>query len=204
MWRLRPQPLARSEPREADRCTGAMDRGARSQCARIAAALLIILVGGCTSPQANQVRSSPSVATRTFAGGCAGTVLTDAEPPAWAQAGFAKEAPWPVRWAFGTQRTTVAFLFSTVLVAGSSPRVDGSSNKVGWVARGDHPTGDTDIAIEVHPLGEIQPVLTNAGGAGIVDLPTPGCWTFRLSWSAHGQPQVSTINLEVVPANTVP
>jgi len=53
-------------------------------------------------------------------------------------------------------------------------------------------------------LGEIQPVLTNAGGARIVDLPTPGCWTFRLSWSAHGQQQVSTINLEVVPANTLP
>jgi hypothetical protein len=183
-----------------------MDPGARSQCAGIAAALIIILVGGCTSPQAIQVKASPRVAIRTFAGGCASTRLTDAEPPAWAQAGWshAKGTPWPVPWAFGTQDTTVAFLFSTVLVAGSGPRVDGSYNKVVWVAKGDYPTGDTDMAIEVRPLGESQPVLTNAGDASVVDLPKPGCWTFRLSWSAHGQQQVSTINIRALPPGTNP
>jgi hypothetical protein len=181
-----------------------MDLGARSQCACIAAALLVILVGGCASSKATQVQASPTVPIRTFAGGCAGTVLTDAKPPAWAQTGFAKLTPWPVRWAFGTQDTTVAFLFSTVLVAGSGPRVDGSYNKVGWVAKGDYPTGDTHIAIEVRPLGESQPVLTNTGIASVADLPKPGCWTFRLSWSAHGQQQVSTINLEVLPAGALP
>jgi hypothetical protein len=82
--------------------------------------------------------------------------------------------------------------------------VDGSSNKIGWVAKGDYPNGDRDIAIEVRPLGESQPVLTNAGGAGVVDLPKPGCWTFRLSWTAHGQQQVSIINLEVLPAGSLP
>jgi hypothetical protein len=133
-------------------------------------------------------------------------VLTDAEPPVWAQAGWIKGTPWPVPWAFGTQDTTVAFLFSIVLVAGSGPRVDGSYNKVGWVAKGDYPTGTTDIAIEVRPLGESQPVLTSTADANarVVDLPKPGCWTFRLSWSAHGQQQVSTMNLEVLPAGTLP
>jgi hypothetical protein len=181
-----------------------MGLGARSQCACIAAALLVVLVGGCASSRATQVQASPTVPIRTFAGGCAGTVLTDAEPPAWAQTGFAKLTPWPVRWAFGTQDTTVAFLFSSVLVAGSGPRVDGSYNKVGWVAKGDYPTGDTHIGIEVRPLGESQPVLTNTGNASVADLPKPGCWTFRLSWSAHGQQQVSTINLEVLPAGALP
>jgi hypothetical protein len=181
-----------------------MDLGARSQCACIAAALLVILVGGCASSQPTQVSASPGVPIRTFAGGCAGTVLTDAEPPVWAQTGFGKLRPWPVPWAFGTQDTTVAFLFSTVLVAGSGPRVDGSYNKVGWVAKGDYASGDTNIAIEVRPLGESQPVLTNTGNASVADLPKPGCWTFRLSWSAHGQQQVSTINLEVLPAGARP
>jgi hypothetical protein len=184
-----------------------MDPGARSQCACIGAAVLIILVGGCTSFQATQVKAGPGVPIRTFAGGCAGTVLTDAEPPVWAQAGWrhAKGTPWPVRWAFGTHDTTVAFLFSTVLVVGSGPRVDGSYNKVTWVAKGDYPTGDFEnIAIEVRPLGESQPVLTNAGDASVADLPKPGCWTFRLSWIAHGQQQVSTINLEVLPAGALP
>lgn len=185
-----------------------MDPGARSRWTCIAAAVLITLVAGCGSSQATQVRASPRVPVRTFAGGCGGTVLTDAEPPVWAQAGWshAKGTPWPVPWAFGTQDTTVAFIFSTVLVAGSGPRVDGSYNKVGWVAKGDYPTGDTDIAIEVHQLGESQPVLTSPGyaNASVVDLPTPGCWTFRLSWSAHGQQQVSTMNLEVLPVGARP
>jgi hypothetical protein len=183
-----------------------MDLGARSQFACIAAALLIILVGGCASSQATQVKASPTAPIRTFAGGCAGTVVTDAEPPVWAQTGFAKLKPWPVPWAFGSQDTAVAFLFSTVLVAGSGPRVDGSYNKVGWVSKGDYPTGNTDIAIEARPLGESQPVLISPGdaNASVVDLPKSGCWTFRLSWTAHGQQQVSTINLEVLPAGARP
>jgi hypothetical protein len=181
-----------------------MDAGARSHFACIAAALLIMLVGGCASSQATQVNVSPAVPIRTFVGGCGGTVLTDAQPPVWAQAGFTKLTPWPVPWAFGTGDTTVAFLFSTVLVAGSGPRVDGSYNKVGWVAKGDYPSGDTNIAIEVRPLGESQPILTNTGNASVADLPKPGCWTFRLSWSAHGQQQVSTINVQALPVGTNP
>ena len=170
------------------------------------ATFILILIGACTTSPAPpaQVRPSNHAIAHSFAGGCAGTVLTDAEPPVWAQTGFAKQTPWPVPWAFGTQDTAVAFLFSTVLVAGSSPRLDGSYNKVGWVAKGDYPTGNTDIAIEVRPLGEAQPVLTNAGHASVVDLPKAGCWTFRLFWSAHGQPQVSTINLVVLPAGSLP
>ena len=194
--------MSRWEPPGPDRCNGAMDLGARSQFACIAAALLIILVGGCGSSQTTQAKASPTAPIRTFAGGCAGTVLTDAEPPVWAQTGFAKLTPWPVPWAFGSQDTTVAFLMSTVLVAGSGPHMDGSYNKVTWVAKGDYPTGDTQIAIEARPLGESQPVLTNAGGASLSDLPKPGCWTFRLSWSAHSQQQVSTINLEVLPTGS--
>jgi hypothetical protein len=183
-----------------------MDRGARSQCACIAAVLVVILLDGCTSSQATHVEARPTVPIRTFAGGCAGTVLTDAEPPVWAQAGWTKGTPWPVPSAFGTQDTTVAFLFSTVLVVGSGPRVDGSYNKVGWVAKGDYPTGDTNVAIEARPLGESQPVLTSAAdaNASVVDLPTPGCWTFRLSWRAHGQQQVSTINIQALPIGTNP
>ena len=197
--------VARWEPWAAARCIGGMDRGARSQCAGIAASVLIILFGGCASPQTAQVKASPSVPSHTLAGGCAGTVLTDAEPPVWAQAGFRAEgAPWPVPWAFGTQNTTVAFLFSRVLVAGSGPRVDGTNNKVHWVAKADYPTGYINVAIEARPLGESQPILTFTNAGGVADFPKPGCWTFRLSWSAPSQQQASTINLEVLPAGTRP
>ena len=180
-----------------------MGAGARSRCACIAAALLIILAGGCASSKPAQVKASPTTPVRTFAGGCAGTVLTDAEPPVWAQLGFqARRTPWPVPWAFGTQNATVAFLFSRVLVAGSGPRVDGTYNKVHWVAKADYPTGYINVAIEARPLGESQPILTFTNAGGVGDFPKPGCWTFRLSWSAHGQQQLSTINLEVLPAGT--
>src|SRR2546426_10243679 len=83
-----------------------------------------------------------------------GTVLTDAEPPVWAQSGFRSTgAPWPVPWAFGTQNAAVAFVFSKVLVAGSGPRVDGTYNKVRFVANADYPNGYMNVAIEARPLG---------------------------------------------------
>jgi hypothetical protein len=130
-------------------------------------------------------------------------VLTDAEPPLWAQGGWshAKGTPWPVPWAFGTEHTTLAYLFATRLVAGTSPRVDGSQNKVLWEAK-DSPSGG-NVVVEGHPLGESQPVVTIPGGPSITDVPTPGCWTFRLSWNLNG-PRGSTINLEVLPAGSRP
>jgi len=171
-----------------------------------AAALLLILAGGCTTfPAAPaQVHSSPKAEVHTFNGGCAGTVLTDAEPPAWAQGGWLhapKGTPWPVPWALGTQSDTVAYVFARQLVAGGSPRVDGSQNKVLWEAK-DSPSG-ANVWVEGHPLGKSEPVVTIAGGPSITDVPTPGCWTFRLSWGANGQ-HSSTINLEVLPEGTLP
>jgi len=87
----------------------------------------------------------------TFAGGCAGTVLTDADPPVWAQSGWsvAKGTPWPVPWAFGTQKDTLAYLFAAQLVAGVSPRVDGSWNQVLWEVK-DSPSG-ANVSVQGHP-----------------------------------------------------
>ena len=130
-------------------------------------------------------------------------MLTDAEPPLWAQGGWshAKGTPWPVPWAFGTKDTTVAYLFATQLVAGSSPRVNGSQNKVLWEAK-DSPSG-ANLVVEGHPLGASQPVVNIPGGPSITDVPTAGCWTFRLSFSS-GSRISSTINLEVLPAGSRP
>jgi hypothetical protein len=169
------------------------------------AGLLLILTGACTiSPAApTQVQASPKAAVHSFAGGCAGTVLTDAEPPVWAQGGWsvAKGTPWPVPWAFGTHNDTLAYVFATQLVAGVGPRVDGSQNKVLWEAE-DSPSG-ADVLVEGHPSGKSQPAVTIAGGPSITDVPTAGCWTFRLSWGSNGQHR-STINLDVLPAGTLP
>lgn len=165
---------------------------------------VVMFLGACTPSTAAsaQAHPSPTVAVYSFAGGCAGTALTDALPPLWAQGGWNQPAaPWPVPWAFGTDKDTVAYLFATELVAGASPRVNGTNNKILWEAK-DLPSG-AGVAIDAHPMGQTQLVVTIAGGPSIVDLPTAGCWTFALSWSSHGK-HTSTINLEVLPTGTVP
>lgn len=110
--------------------------------------------------------------------------------------------PWPVPWAFGTHDDAIAYLFATQLVAGGSPRVDGSNNKVLWEVK-DSPSG-ANVVVEGRPLGQLQPVVTIAGGPSITDLPTAGCWTFRLQWGQPGKVHSSIINLEVLPAGSLP
>jgi len=164
---------------------------------------LVILLAACTPSTAApaQAHSSPTV-VHTFAGGCAGTVLTDGMPPVWAQGGWNQTGtPWPVPWAFGTGNDTVAYVFATELVAGASPRVNGTNNKILWVARGSE--AGAGVAVEGRPLGQTQPVVTVAGGPSIVDVPSAGCWTFQLSWSSNGK-HSSTVNLEVLPTGSLP
>jgi hypothetical protein len=99
----------------------------------------------------------------------------------------------------GKPSTAVAFMFAVQLVAGSSPRKDGTNNKILWVVK-NAPTG---FVVEGSPFGQSTPLVTVAGGPSIVDAPAAGCWSFRLSDRATGA-QISTINLEVLPAGTDP
>jgi len=126
--------------------------------------------------------------------------LTDGEPPVWAQGGWthAKGTPWGVPWALGTGGDAVAFVFANELVAGSSPRVHGTNNKVLWVAKGDN----ANFIVEGIPPGGTLSVVTVNGGPSIVDVPSPGCWKFRLSWGSSRA--TSTINLDVLPAGRTP
>jgi len=163
------------------------------------AVAVLLAAGACTPSQSAQAKPSPPV-THTFAGGCAGTVLTDAEPPVWAQGGWnvVKGAPWSVPWALGSGGNAVAFVFARQLVAGSSPRVDGTSNKVLWVAKGTA----SSFVVEGSPAGGTQVAVTVNGGPSIVDVPSPGCWKFSLSWGQS--PATSTISLDVLPAGSKP
>jgi hypothetical protein len=157
--------------------------------------MVVLVLCGCTSSA--QPAARPSSSAQPIAGGCAGTTLTVGEPPAWAQGGWTnpKGAPWPVPWAMATPGDAVAFLMSRALVAGSSPRVDGSANKVLWV------TEDPEaFVVEGRPFGQAQPVVRVPGGPSIVDLPSAGCWTFHLLRGTRS----SAVNLEVLPAGTVP
>ncbi len=161
-------------------------------------AVVLVLLATAWNPALTRVSPSPTI--HSLAGGCAGTMLTDAEPPGWSQGGWSNtKAPWPAPWALGTPADAVAFVFAIRLVAGSSPRVNGTSNKVLWVLRDPSP-----FVVEGRPLGQSQPVVTVQGGPSIVDAPAAGCWTFRLLWESGGAPHSSVINLQVLPAGTSP
>jgi len=160
----------------------------------------LVLVLSVTACNPALTRVSPSPTIHPLAGGCAGTVLTDAEPPNWSQGGWSNtKAPWPVPWALGTPGDAVAYVFAIRLVAGSSPRVNGTNNKVLWVIK-----DPSNFAVEGRPLGRSEPTVTVAGGPSIVDVPTAGCWTFRLLWEFKGAQHSSVINLDALPAGTPP
>lgn len=181
-----------------------MRRGRRisavSYRALSAICLVILLAGAACSEQSNKQAVQPTPSIASSGGGCAGTVLTRAEPPDWAQGGWTvtKGDPWPVPWAMTTPADAVAYLFATRLVAGPSPRVDGSTNKVLWVTKYAVP-----FVVDGRPFGKSAPVVTVPGGPSIVDVPSAGCWTFRLILQG-GAAEVSTINLDVLPKGAAP
>jgi hypothetical protein len=187
---------AAREPSWVRRCSKDMNRHLKRP---IGIAVLSIILAACASSQpTSQVKASATLTAHTLAGGCAGTVLTDAKPPAWAQGGFTqKVTPWAVPWALASDGNVVAFLFTGQLVAGAGPRADGSMiNKLGWAIKN---TGSSEL-IEARPLGMAEPLVTVHR---LVELPTAGCWTFRVLWGANNE-HVSAVSLDVLPAGTAP
>jgi hypothetical protein len=77
--------------------------------------------------------------------------------------------------------------------------VDGTSNKVHWVNK----DKTWNFVVEGRPYGKAEPVIGLKGGPSVEDVPTPGCSTFRVFWGAHNE-HSSAINLEVLPAGTLP
>jgi hypothetical protein len=165
-------------------------------------ALSVLLASGCAS---SQVASPPAQAQQSvhqLVGGCSGTRVSEAEPPVWAQGGWnghVKGTPWGVPWAIGTSSDAIAYLFAGQLVAGNSPRPDGSNNKILWVVK----DAQWGFTVSGSPLGTSQSVVRVAGGPSIVDVPSAGCWTFRLSRNSDKK-LLSTINLEVLPESPLP
>lgn len=148
-----------------------------------------LLVAGCVSPAATPASTlGPSSSSHSVGGGCAGTVLTYAEPPRWAQGGWQHEkgTPWAVPWAFGRPKDAIAYVWAGHLVAG----VD---TKVLWVVDGT----PNRFVVEGRPIGKSKPVVTVLGGPSKLNIPSSGCWTFRLQWSDPGPSRTSIINLDV-------
>ena len=175
----------------------------RVTLALTACAAVALLVGACNqSGSTARITHSPTAQApiNNRPGGCAGTVVTDAIPPIWAQGGWVgvTGTSWPVPWAMGSPGDAVAYMWATELVAGPSPRIDGTNNKVLWVTN-----QPASFVVEGHPFGSSQPTLNVPGGPSIIDAPSPGCWTFQLI-SKPDSRIVSTVNLQVLPAGSLP
>ena len=185
----------------------ALERTANGRCSGhmrplVLAGMVLLLVAACSGTAKATPQAPARAGSHLAPGGCAGTVLTDAEPPRWAQGGWNHKTgdPWPVPWANGSGGNAVAFLFAIQLVAGGSPRSDGSNNKVLWVVKD---AAVSNFLVNGHPLGHSEPRIKVAGGPSIVDPQTDGCWTFLLSWTS-GTEHTSTINLDVLPKGSLP
>jgi hypothetical protein len=172
--------------------------------AALVGAMLFLTVGcsaGSSAPPAPSATPWPPAGAQIVSGGCEKTqVLTGIAPPQWALAGFSGK-PTQLPWALSDSGRSLAYLFATHLVAGGVRR-DGSSNKVLWVVK--HAGAP---AITAHPAGAATPRI-DIGGQGTngnqmpssVDLPSPGCWSFELSWGKS----TDRLSLEVLPQASLP
>jgi hypothetical protein len=173
----------------------------------LAVALASVFAGCSTGPQApttSAPKPNSTIAPNAY-GGCGATQVTDgaSPPPAWALGGF---GGWPgIRWAASSPSSAVAILFAEQLVA-KGARPDGSSNKVLWVTE----TPTNQLTIVARPLDAASPTVTlnyppTAGNQtpSLVDLPSPGCWSFQLHWGTV-HPSTASLDLWVLPAGTTP
>ncbi len=86
----------------------------------------------------------------------------------------------------GTQGNIVAILWAP-RDALRSPALPDRNNKILWVSRVPIVAPD-QLVIKATLAGSIRTAtatVPDGPGPSIINLPAPGCWTLRLSWSGH-------------------
>ena len=156
-------------------------------------AVTALLVAGCTGNGQPAGRPNPSTAgagtTQASARAAASAACAGQPPvsplPVWARAGFSP-ADQAVPHVMGEAGNIVGILWATRDALHSPPRPD-IRNKILWVSRLPL-VAPLPLVIRAALVGSTRTAtVTLPGGPGpsIIDLPAPGCWTFRLSWSGH-------------------
>ena len=103
--------------------------------------------------------------------------------PSWARTGFSDPEPrMPVK--YSRSGAMVAIIFASPL---SSPERPGAANKILWVTDAPAPAGQPLLISGKLEGGSAVSQSSVDGGPGpsYVDVPTPGCWVFQLSWGTH-------------------
>jgi hypothetical protein len=174
----------------ATACSGAHPAHSASPAPRPGSPSVSSPATGAPAPQPPPVPAnlgSPPVPGAAYAaGGCGPRPLLTGTAPRWA----ASANPPVLRYALGQHQQVAGFLFGYPLQAGAHPLV--LSDKILWVVRS--PRLGSPLRLAGHPLNAPAPVVRSSWSAGSspgeiypsqIEVPTPGCWQFTLSWHGH-------------------
>jgi len=118
-------------------------------------------------------------------GGCGVSPLLLGAAPGWASSAN----PPPIRYVLAERGQVAGFMFGYPLMAGNPQPY---SDKVLWVV--DSPRDGMPLRLAGHRLGAAGPVVSSSWPADSapgeiypseIDVPSPGCWQFTLSWNGH-------------------
>lgn len=152
--------------------------------------LVASLVAACTSSQPTASSHPATVSAGPAQPGTASSSACAAQPPigplpAWARTGFSPP-DMAMPHVLGESGNIVAILWAARDALHAPPLQD-RNNKILWVSR--LPLSQpTPLVIDATLAGTARTAtltLPQGPGPSIVDLPAPGCWTLRLSWSGH-------------------
>ncbi len=103
--------------------------------------------------------------------------------PPWARSGFSDPEP-QMPAVYSRSGHMLAIVFASPL---SSPEAPGASNKILWTTDTPAAAGDPLLISGKLEDGSAVSETSVDGGPGpsYVDVPTPGCWVFTLSWGTH-------------------
>jgi hypothetical protein len=153
------------------------------------AGLGVVLGAGAIAPLA---QPAPALATSAGTSVGANSCRSDVRYsplPTWARSGFNPPGQ-PESHVLGVRNDIVAILWARhdPLV---SPALPDRNNKILWVSRVAL-SSDANLQIRARrmvgsePVGPVQSREVVGGpGPSSVNMPSPGCWLFQLSWSGH-------------------
>jgi len=157
------------------------------------ALLAMLTLAGCTPSQSElstpastragvSAVPAPIASSSVTAGAVFRSDYTPATLPTWARAGFTPPTQ-PMSYVVGDSGDIVAILWAEHDPLQVPPAAD-RNNKILWVSR----VGGGDLTIRAALESSDQSVtrsVTGGPGPSIIDLPSPGCWSFDLTWGAQ-------------------
>lgn len=132
---------------------------------------------------------SPTGAAVKMAGGCGATQVYKGGEPDWLTQAGGSNNPNDLPYYITDPPIAAGFIFGYPLHATTAGK---PGNKILWVVG--IPRNEADLRISGHPLGVATPTVQlsfppNSSPGEIypseVDVPSPGCWHFDLSWGKN-------------------